>query len=50
MEGTVEEHFLALRQEGTMGEYKDTFETLATPIKEISEAILESHFINGLSP
>lgn len=50
MEGIIEERFLALRQEGSVGEYRIAFETLAAPIENISEAMLEGHFINGLSP
>ncbi|XP_022878938.1 uncharacterized protein LOC111396702 [Olea europaea var. sylvestris] len=50
LEGTTEERFLALRQEGSVMNYRHSFETLATPICDVSEAILEGHFINELSP
>lgn len=46
--GTSEERFLALRQEGSVREYRQWFETLAAPLPEIPDGILEGHFINGL--
>lgn len=49
-EGSLEERFLALRQEGTVKDYRLMFETLAVPVSEVSEAFLEGHFINGLKP
>lgn len=50
LEGTTEERFLALRQEGSVMANQNAFESLAAPIGDISEAILEGHFVNGLSP
>lgn len=47
-EGTLEEKFLALRQEGSVREYWRHFETLAVPLDVVSEAILEGNFINGM--
>ncbi|KAL2518687.1 Mediator of RNA polymerase II transcription subunit 25 [Abeliophyllum distichum] len=49
-EGSLEERFLALRQEGSVREYRLLFETLTAPIEDVSDAMLEGHFINGLSP
>lgn len=49
-EGTVEERFMALRQWGTVRDYRNCFETLASPIEEMPEAVLEGHFVNGLKP
>lgn len=45
----MEECFLVLQQERSVMEYRVAFETLATPIEEVSKAILEGHFINGLT-
>lgn len=46
--GTSEERFLALRQEGSVREYRQWFESLAAPLTEIPDGLLEGHFINGL--
>lgn len=46
----MEERFLALRQEESMMAYRLAFETSAAPIRDISYAILEGHFLNGLRP
>lgn len=45
----MDERFLALRQEGSVMEYRVAFETFTTLIGEILDAILEGHFINGLN-
>ena len=42
------ESLLALRQEGTIQDYRLQFETMATPLSGVSEHILEGSFINGL--
>ena len=47
-EGTVEEQFLALWQWGSVKDYRLCFETLAAPLEEMPEALLEGHFVNGL--
>ena len=49
-EGSVEERFLALRQRGTVLDYRQSFEALASPLEYLPEAVLERHFINGLHP
>lgn len=41
------EKFLAIRQEGTVAEYRHQFEVMAAPLKDISEQIL-GVFMNGL--
>lgn len=46
--GTSEERFLALRQEGSVREYRQWFESLAAPLMEIPDGLLEGHFVNGL--
>lgn len=49
-EGTMDERFLVLMQWGSVKDYRLCFETLAAPLKDMSEALLEGHFINGLRP
>ena len=49
-EGTVEERLLALRQEGSVRDYRLMFEMLAAPVVDVPESILEGQFINGLKP
>ena len=49
-EGSVEERFLALWQRGYVSNYCQNFETLASPLENLPEVVLEGHFINGLSP
>lgn len=50
VEGIVEDRSLVLWQEGSVMAYRLAFETLAASIGDISDAILEGHFINGLRP
>ena len=47
-EGSLCEQFLAMRQQGTVAAYRREFEILATPLKGISEKVMESTFMNGL--
>lgn len=47
-EGTLCEQLLSLKQEGSIREYLQTFELLATALENALELILESIFINGL--
>ena len=47
-EGSLCEQFLAVRQQGTVAAYWREFEILATPLKGISEEVMESMFMNGL--
>lgn len=47
-EGTLSERFMALRQTGSVRDYRRQFEILAAPIGDIPEHVLEGHFINGL--
>lgn len=42
--------FLAIKQEGTVEEYIEAFETTAAPLPHLTEEILENAFINGLDP
>ena len=49
-EGSLCEKFLAVRQRGSMAAYRREFEILATPLKGISEEVMESTFMNGLLP
>ena len=49
-EGSLCEQFLAVRQQGTVAAYRREFEILATPLKGISEEVMESTFMNGLLP
>ena len=49
-EGSLCEQFLAMRQRGSVAEYRQEFEILATPLKGISEEVMESTFMNGLLP
>lgn len=41
---------MELRQDETVMAYRLAFEMLMAPIEEISDAILEDHFINRLRP
>ena len=47
-EGSTCEKFLAIRQEGTVWDYRCLFEALSSPLTGLSEDVLESTFINGL--
>ena len=47
-EGNLCERFLAIRQTGTVAEYRRNFEVSAAPLQEVPEEILEGIFINGL--
>ena len=47
-EGTAYEQFLALRQVGTVDEYRRQFELLAASLNDIPDTIQEGNFINGL--
>ncbi|XP_052192138.1 uncharacterized protein LOC127801242 [Diospyros lotus] len=49
-EGLLEERFLALRQEGSVKEYRLKFETMAAAVPDVPEAFLEGQFLNGLNP
>ncbi|KAL4578141.1 hypothetical protein LXL04_014260 [Taraxacum kok-saghyz] len=48
--GSLCEQFLALKQEGTMEDYRRKFVSLAAPLEGISEEVFLSQFINGLNP
>ncbi|KAL0540733.1 hypothetical protein IC582_020746 [Cucumis melo] len=48
--GTACARFLAIRQEGTVGEYLQKFEELSAPLPEMAEEVLEGSFTNGLDP
>ena len=48
--GTACARFLAIRQEGTVGEYLQKFEELSAPLPEMAEEVLEGTFTNGLDP
>lgn len=50
-EGALWERFLAIKQEGTVAEYRTRFKILSTPLLPgISEELLEAVFMNGLDP
>ena len=40
--------FFNLQQDGTVREYRRKFEQLSRPLKDLSEATLESKFVSGL--
>lgn len=42
------EQLLALKQMGTMEEYRERFETLSAPLKDVTEEVLIGAFLNGL--
>ena len=47
-EGTLSEQFLALRQEGTVREYRRQFEKLSFTLAYMSEHMPKGQFVNGL--
>ncbi|XP_038708231.1 uncharacterized protein LOC120003349 [Tripterygium wilfordii] len=47
-EGTGYECLVELRQDGTIAEYREKFEQLSAPLKDISEEMLAGIFVNGL--
>lgn len=49
-DGTLHEQFLAIRQEGTIAEYRRDFELLLAPLQRLSMEALESTFVKGLRP
>ena len=49
-EGSVHEQLLNIRQEGSVREYVDRFESLAGQLLDLSEKVLESTFVKGLKP
>lgn len=49
-EGSLCARFLSIRQEKTVAEYRQQFEALVAPLPHLSEEVLESTFLNGLSP
>ncbi|PKU67250.1 1-phosphatidylinositol-3-phosphate 5-kinase [Dendrobium catenatum] len=46
--GDFYEQFFALTQEGTVADYRDKFEYLASRLDHISESTLEGNFMKGL--
>ncbi|XP_020705860.1 uncharacterized protein LOC110116562 [Dendrobium catenatum] len=48
--GDFYEQFFALTQEGTVAEYRDRFEYLASRLDRLSETVLEGNFMKGLKP
>ncbi|KAI0523140.1 hypothetical protein KFK09_005530 [Dendrobium nobile] len=48
--GDFYEQFFALTQEGTVADYRDRFEYLASRLDHISESALEGNFMKGLKP
>ncbi|TYK03081.1 ty3-gypsy retrotransposon protein [Cucumis melo var. makuwa] len=48
--GTACARFLAIKQEGTVGEYLQKFEELSASLPEMAEEVLEGTFTNGLDP
>ncbi|KAI3522148.1 hypothetical protein L1887_11628 [Cichorium endivia] len=49
-EGSLQEQFLGIRQEGSAREYVGRFEQLAAQLEGTQESILEGTFIKGLKP
>ena len=49
-EGTFHEQFLAIRQTGTVAEYRRDFEMLSAPLNGLSMEVMESTFVKGLKP
>lgn len=49
-EGSLCAQFLSLRQESTVREFRRRFETLGSPLTEISEEVMECNFLNRLKP
>ena len=47
-EGSLCQKFLAIRQEGTIAEYRREFEVLSALLTEIFDEVLESTFVKGL--
>ncbi|XP_020691238.1 uncharacterized protein LOC110105899 [Dendrobium catenatum] len=48
--GDIYEQFFALTQEGTVADFRDKFEYLASRLDHISESALEGNFMKGLKP
>lgn len=46
--GTLHQRFLAIKQTGTVAEFRERFEVMAAPLKNVSNDVLEGVFINGL--
>lgn len=49
-EGNLYEKFLAINQGGMVADFRREFEVLTTPLKGVSNEVLESTFVNGLKP
>ena len=49
-EGSLYDRFLALQQEGSVREFRQTFESTAAVLPGLPEHVLEGVFINGLRP
>ena len=49
-EGTLHEQFLAIRQVGTVAEYRRDFELLSAPLRDLTMEVLESTFVKELKP
>ena len=49
-EGSACERLLALRQEGTVRDYRRDFEVLASQVTKLPDSVLEGCFVNGLKP
>ncbi|EXB74477.1 hypothetical protein L484_026170 [Morus notabilis] len=49
-EGSLCEKLLSLRQESSVRKYRRQFEVLAAPLRDVSEQVLESSFVNRLKP
>ncbi|PKU73032.1 1-phosphatidylinositol-3-phosphate 5-kinase [Dendrobium catenatum] len=48
--GDFYEQFFALTQEGTVADYRDKLEYLASRLDHISESVLEGNFMKGMKP
>ncbi|TYK13876.1 Ty3/gypsy retrotransposon protein [Cucumis melo var. makuwa] len=49
-EGTLVGRFLTIKQETTVEEYRNRFDTLLAPVASLPTVVLEETFMNGLSP
>ena len=48
-EGSLHEQFLAIKQMGSVTEYRRNFELLSAPLSGLSEEVMESTFVGNLA-
>lgn len=49
-DGTLVGRFLRIKQETTVGEYRNSFDKYLAPVAFLQTIVLEETFMNGLSP